>query len=67
MTKREWVTFIEDVKDEKAKARTEDEGLLHAAALLHTRRERQGTRWRALLTREGGKARRAVFKGWRSL
>lgn len=64
-TKREWVTLTEDVKSGKARVRTEDGELIVCSNLPPYPKGTAGTRCRADVVRKGGKAERAIFKGWK--
>jgi CRISPR-associated protein (TIGR03986 family) len=63
-TKREWVTLIEDVKGKKVRVQTEDGEIVMCTNFPPYPKGTAGTRCRADVTREGGKAKSAIFKGW---
>lgn len=65
ITKREWVTLIEEVEGGQAKVRTEDGEIIVCRNFPPYPKGAVEARCRADVTREDGKARRAVFKGWK--
>jgi len=64
-TKREWVALIEDIKGGKAKVQTESGEIITCSGFPSYPQGTAGTRCRADVTRKGGKAETAIFKGWR--
>ncbi len=63
-TKREWVTLMEDVKGKKVRVQTEDGEIVMCTNFPPYPKGTAGTRCRADVMREGGKAKSAIFKGW---
>jgi hypothetical protein len=61
---RELVTLVEDAKRGKAQVRTGEGEIIVCTGFLPLPVDRQGMRCRADVTRQGGKAHRAIFKRW---
>jgi CRISPR-associated protein (TIGR03986 family) len=64
-TKKEWVTLVEDVKGGKAKVQTEGGDIVSCSNFPPYPTGTAGTRCRADVTRQDGRAQRAIFKGWK--
>jgi hypothetical protein len=64
-TKREWVALIEDVKGGKAKVQTESGEVITCSSFPPYPKGTAGAHCRADVTRKGGKAETAIFKGWK--
>lgn len=64
-TKREWVALIEDVKGGKGKVQTESGEIITCSGFPPYPKAQAGSRCRADVTRKGGKAETAIFKGWK--
>lgn len=64
-TRREWVTLIEDAEGTKARVQTEDGEIVTCGNFPPYPKGTAGTRCRADVAREEGKAKSAIFKGWK--
>ena len=65
ITTREFVTLLEDAKRSKAQVQTEDGQVIVCTDLSSYPIAKSGMRCRADVTRQGGKAQSAIFKGWK--
>lgn len=62
---KEWVTLAEDVKGGKAKVRTKDGHVISCTNFPYFPQGSANMTCRADITREAGKPKQAVFKGWK--